>query len=182
MGVNQAQIDFLDLFLLDCLLNDSPRIGDDECQRLDDNYKDVVASGRWQELSLCRGGQRVPVGPAARELLEQLQPLAELLDSWGESDTYCAALATQRDKLQGDDWSVPSAQVLDAMSGAGLGHRDWVMDISRQHQQTLRNEGLASDVLADYQAMTENSLAEQKTQEEADTRPFSEFLEEYLRA
>ncbi|KPQ27306.1 MAG: glutamate--cysteine ligase [Marinobacter excellens HL-55] len=182
VGVNQAQIDFLDLFLLDCLLTDSPRIGDDECQRLDDNYKDVVASGRWQELSLCQGGQRVPVGPAARELLERLQPLAELLDSWGESDTYCAALATQCDKLKGADWSVPSAQVLDAMSSAGLGHRDWITEISRQHQKNLRNEGLASDVLADYQAMTENSLAEQKKQEEADTRPFSEFLEEYLRA
>ncbi|MBE0486530.1 glutamate--cysteine ligase [Marinobacter sp.] len=182
VGVNRAQIDFLDLFLLDCLLTDSPRIGDEECQRLDDNYKDVVASGRWQELHLCKGGERMPVGPAARELLDHLQPLAELLDGWGQDNTYRSALAAQREKLQGNDWSVPSARVLDAMNGAGLGHRDWVLEISRQHQAALNKEALAPQVLADYQAMTERSLAEQKAQEEADTGSFGEFLEQYLRA
>lgn len=182
VGVNREQIDFLDLFLLDCLLTDSPRIGDEECQRLDDNYKDVVASGRWQELSLCKGGQRVSVGPAAHELLDRLEPLAELLDRWGQDDTYGSALAAQRDKLQGQEWSVPSARVLASMEDSGLGHRDWVLALSRQHQQALRSEALAPDVLADYQAMTRDSLAGQAAQEQADKRPFSEFLEEYLRS
>jgi len=183
VGVNQAQVDFLDLFLLDCLLTDSPRIGDEECERLDDNYKDVVASGRWQELALCRAnGERVPVGNAARELLDRLQPLAEQLDGWEQGETYRNALAAQRDKLQGSDWAVPSARVLDAMSASGLGHRDWTLEMSRQHQQTLRNETLAPDVLSAYQAMTRESLAEQQAMEAADTQPFSEFLEDYLKA
>lgn len=182
VGVNQAQIDFLDLFLLDCLLTDSPRIGDDECQRLDDNYKDVVASGRWQELGVCQGGRRVPVGNAARELLDRLQPLAELLDSWGQDETYRLALAAQREKLQGQEWSVPSARVLASMEASGLGHRDWVLALSRQHQETLRNEALAPDVLADYQRMSRESLAEQEAQEQSDNLPFATFLEQYLRS
>lgn len=82
VGVNEAQIDFLDLFLLDCLLSDSPRIGDEECERLDDNYKDVVSNGRYRELKLCRAGERTPVSEAATDILAQLEPLAELLDSW----------------------------------------------------------------------------------------------------
>lgn len=45
LGLNAPQVDFLDLFLLGCLLQDSPRIGDAECDRLDDNYKDVVNEG-----------------------------------------------------------------------------------------------------------------------------------------
>jgi len=182
VGVNRAQIDFLDLFLLDCLLTDSPRIGDDECQRLDDNYKDVVASGRWQELGVCQGGQRVPVGDAARELLDCLQPLADLLDSWGKDETYRSALAAQREKLQGQEWSVPSARVLASMEASGLGHRDWVLALSRQHQETLRSEPLAPDVLADYQRMSRESLAEQDAQEQSDKLPFATFLEEYLRS
>jgi glutamate--cysteine ligase len=142
-----------------------------------------VASGRWQELALCRAnGERVPVGNAARELLDRLQPLAEQLDGWEQGETYRNALAAQRDKLQGSDWAVPSARVLDAMSASGLGHRDWTLEMSRQHQQTLRNETLAPDVLSAYQAMTRESLAEQQAMEAADTQPFSEFLADYLKA
>ncbi|MGC8119947.1 glutamate--cysteine ligase [Marinobacter sp. VGCF2001] len=182
VGVNREQIDFLDLFLLDCLLSESPRIEDDECERLDDNYKDVVARGRLPSLSLCRGGRREPVGAAAVELLERLQPLAELLDGWNQADTYGAALAAQREKLQGSDWSVPSARVLEAMGSSGLGHRDWVMEMSRQHQQTLRSEPLETGLQAEFQAMSAQSLAEQKAQEAADKESFPEFLAAYLKS
>ncbi|HLV78135.1 MAG TPA: glutamate--cysteine ligase, partial [Marinobacter sp.] len=181
IGINKAQIDFLDLILLDCLLSDSPRIGDVECERLDDNYKDVVASGRLHELTLCRGnGLRVPVGEAARELLDRLQPLAELLDGWCRGTGYGEALSAQRAKLEGSDWSVPSARVLEAMSASGLGHRDWTMEISLKHQQTLRAEVMAPEVVTAYEDMARASLAEQKEMEAADPRPFSEFLAEYL--
>ncbi|MBY6032962.1 glutamate--cysteine ligase [Marinobacter daepoensis] len=182
IGVNREQIDFLDLFLLDCLLSDSPRIGDDECERLDDNFKDVVAHGRLPSLSLCRGGRREPVGSAAQELLDRLQPLAELLDQWSGAGAYTSALSAQRAKLEGEDWSVPSVRVLEAMTSSGLGHRDWVMSISRKHQETLRSETMAADVLADYRDMGLASLDEQKAHEAADRQSFPEFLENYLKA
>lgn len=182
-GVNEKQIDFLDLFLLDCLLSDSARIGDDECERLDDNYKDVVAQGRNRELSLCQGGARVPVGDAAQVVFDQLEPLADLLDSWNGSDTYRSALAAQRRKLpEVGPWSVPSAQVVDAMRESGLGHREWVMEQSRQHQRVLREEGLAPDVQDAFEAMSRQSLADQAEMEAAEQPSFGEFLEQYLKA
>ena len=181
VGVSEAQIDFLDLFLLDCLLSDSPRIGDAECERLDDNYKDVVARGRYRELTLCRGGQRTPVPEAAAGLLEQLGPLAELLDGWQGNDTYRKALAAQREAMSGEG-AVPSARVLDAMRSSGLGHREWGMEVARQHQQTLRQEGLGADVRKAFDDMTAESLAEQAQMERADTLPFGEFLAQYLRS
>jgi glutamate--cysteine ligase len=182
VGVSREQMNFLDLFLLDCLLQDSPRISDAECDRLDDNYKEVVARGRWQELTLCRAGSRVAMADAAEALFDQLAPLAQLLDGWNANQDYAEALACQRAKLQGSDWSVPSARVLEAMSASGLGHRDWVMSMSREHQQQLRREDLAPEVLADYHAMASNSLAEQRAMEAAETQPFAEFLADYLKA
>lgn len=181
VGVNEAQIDFLDLFLLDCLLSASPRIGDAECERLDDNYKDVVARGRYRELTLCRGGQRTPVPEAATGLLEQLEPLAELLDGWQGGDTYRKALATQREVMSGEG-AAPSARVLDAMRSSGLGHREWGMEMARQHQQTLRQEGLDADVRKAFETMTADSLSDQQQMERADTLAFGEFLEHYLRS
>ncbi|KAA1172364.1 glutamate--cysteine ligase [Marinobacter salinexigens] len=183
VGVNESQIDFLDLFLLDCLLSDSPRIGDAECERMDDNYDDVVAHGRDRTLTLCRAGERLAVGQAASELLDRLEPLAEKLDSWTGSQTYRSALKAQRDKVpETGIWSVPSAQVVTAMEASGMGHREWVLEMSRRHQQTLRDEALEPDVRAAFEAMTESSLTEQKQLEESDTQPFGEFLEQYLKS
>ncbi len=168
--------------MLDCLLSESPVIGKDECDRLDDGYKDVVAQGRWQDLTLCQGGARVAVGPAAKELLSRLQPLAELLDSWQGGETYQTALSAQQAKIEGDDWSVPSARVMEAMSASGLGHRDWVLSVSKQHKQTLTEKPLSADTLARFEAMSRDSKAEQAAMEAADTQSFAEFLDDYLKS
>ncbi|EMP54095.1 glutamate--cysteine ligase [Marinobacter santoriniensis NKSG1] len=179
VGVNREQIDFLDLFLLDCLLSESPRIGDDECERLDDNYKDVVSRGRDADLTLCCGGERASAMTLAREILDRLAPLAEQLDGWCGDDRYTQALESQRRSLAE---GVPSWRVLEAMRSSGLGHRDWVMDISRRHQQILREESLAPDVLASFEEMSRLSLSEQADIEAADTVPFERFLAHYLRS
>jgi glutamate--cysteine ligase len=179
VGVNREQIDFLDLFLLDCLLSESPRIGDAECERLDDNYKDVVSRGRDADLTLCCGGERANVMTLASDILDRLAPLAEQLDGWSGDGRYARALESQRRSLAE---GVPSRRVLDAMRSSGLGHRDWVMDISRRHQQTLREESLAPDVLASFEDMSRVSLSEQADIEAADTVPFERFLAHYLRS
>ncbi|KPP99323.1 glutamate--cysteine ligase [Marinobacter sp. HL-58] len=181
VGVNESQIDFLDLFLLDCLLSDSPRIDDDECERLDDNFQDVVARGRNPELRLCRAGEPIAVGDAARALLDRLEPLAEQLDGWNGDDAYRRSLGDQRAKLD-DPLQVPSARVLDAMESSGMGHREWGLEISRRHQQTLRGEGLPDEVMAAFEKMSRDSLAEQAAMEQSDNQPFAEFLEQYLRS
>ncbi|MGM0767876.1 MAG: glutamate--cysteine ligase [Pseudomonadota bacterium] len=181
VGVSATQIDFLDLFLLDCLLSDSPRIGDAECERLDDNYKDVVAHGRNLGQTLCQGGRTVSVGEAANALLAGLEPLAERLDHWGGGDTYRQALRAQREKLDSPQL-IPSARVTQAMSEAGLGHRDWVQAMSLQHQQTLRDEAFSQTSLADFEQLSDTSLAEQTAMEAADTQPFGDFLSEYLKS
>ncbi|MDI9246469.1 glutamate--cysteine ligase [Marinobacter sp. CHS3-4] len=178
-GVNESQIDFLDLFLMDCLLSDSPRIDDAECDRLDDNYQDVVAWGRDPSLTLCRRSERVGVGLAASALMDDLEPLAEQLDSLCGSDTYRRALKTQRDKLT-NPTLVPSARVLSDMETAGLGHREWGLSVAAQHQQALRKEGLSQHMMASFKAMSEDSLKEQAEMEKADNQPFDEFLAKYL--
>ena len=181
VGVNQSQIDFLDLFLLDCLLEDSPRIDDPECDRLDDNYQDVVARGREPGLTLCRSGSRVGAGAAASALMDNLEPLAEHLDALSGGETYRHALNSQREKLA-DPLQIPSARVIADMQARGTGHREWGLEMARQQQQTLRSESLSGQTLVDFERMSADSLAEQAAMEAADNQPFSEFLEQYLQS
>jgi len=181
VGVNEAQVDFLDLFLLDCLLSESPQIDDAECQVLDDSFKDVVAKGRDQELTLCRDGEPTLIGEAAQAVLRQLEPLAEMLDGWNGGDVYRKALQAQRGILSGDN-QVPSARVIDSMRASGVGHRDWAMEMALRHQNTLRQEGMEAGVQAAFVAASKDSLAEQKQIEASDTLEFGDFLEQYLRS
>jgi len=77
---------------------------------------------------------------------------------------------------------LPSASVLQSMEETGLGHREWVMEMSRRHQQSLREQSLTPDVAADFERMSRESLAEQREIEADSTQPFAQFLEEYLRS
>ncbi|MDV2078372.1 glutamate--cysteine ligase [Marinobacter xestospongiae] len=179
LGVSAGQLDFLDLFLLDCLLSDSGWIDDDECVHLDDNYKDVVSRGRDQNLNLACRNQPMPLMDAARRLVDGLAPLAEQLDQWQGGDRYRRALAEQADKLT-DTGRLPSARVLAAMREEGLGHRDWVMAMSQRHQAAFRSQALAPATQQAYERMTEASLAEQAAIEAAETQSFEDYLADYL--
>ncbi|MFC4260657.1 glutamate--cysteine ligase [Marinobacter lacisalsi] len=179
LGLNAPQVDFLDLFLLGCLLRDSPRIGDEECERLDDNYKDVINEGRNPELRLTRCDQTTPVMDAAREALDGLGELAEQLDHWQGGTRYREALAVQRDKVE-DPALLPSARVVAAMEETGRGHRDWTLALSREHQKALQDAVPDERVRADFERMTRESLEEQRAMEEADKASFAQFLENYL--
>jgi glutamate--cysteine ligase len=178
VGITAPQVDFLDLFLLDCLLQDSPRIGDDECARLDNNFKDIVARGRGRDLALQLGNRSVNAGETALELLESLQPLAEQLDGWNGDTTYVQALAEQRHKFEGS-WCLPSQQVLDAMVSSGLGHRDWALEMSLQHKQSLLAQPLSDAVQQQYTAFSLESLQQQQQIEAADTLSFADYLRQY---
>lgn len=181
IGVNVAQIDFLDLFLLDCLLSDSPKISDRECTILDHNFRDVVSQGRDPELQLDRHDASLRLSDYGRRLCDRLAPLAELLDVHNGGDRYREALACQQRKLE-DVGETPSAQVLAAMAGQGSGFLDWNLDLARSQQQALRNAGLSESVLTAERAAVEQSLAEAAELEAADDQPFEDFLADYSRA
>ncbi|WP_339806648.1 glutamate--cysteine ligase [uncultured Marinobacter sp.] len=181
VGLTAPQIDFLDLFLLGCLLHDSPRIGDLECNRLDDNYKDVVDRGRASDLMLEWGGASVALSDAARQVVDDLAPLAELLDSWQQGNRYGNALAVQQEKLANPEL-LPSQRVMDAMSATGQGHREWTLELSRQHQQSLRAAAPGATSLAAFEQMSRDSLAEQARMEAEPQPEFGVFLEDYLKA
>lgn len=179
LGISAEQADFLDLFLFDCLLSESTRIGDNECARVDNSYKDVVENGRQADLTLCFDQKTTPVMDAASSFLDRLEPLALQLDTLSGGSTYQQALAAQRHKLT-DAGHLPAAQVLNAMRESGMGHNEWTLAQSRKHQAHLRQTGLPPEKAAAYEKMAQQSLAEQEKLEAADDLSFSDFLRSYL--
>ncbi|WP_097462072.1 glutamate--cysteine ligase [Mangrovitalea sediminis] len=178
VGVNAAQIDFLDLFLLDCLMHDSPVIDDEECYHVDLNYKDVVARGRDPRITLYTPDGAVRLQDLGMQLLDGMESLAETLDGQDGGRRYRDALGVQRAKLS-DISHTPAARVLAEMRQAGQGHVDWTLSLSAEHQRRLREQGLAADTLKRFEQSARQSIADQKAMEAADTQEFSEFLARY---
>ena len=57
-----------------------------------------------------------------------------------------------------------------------------MLELSRQHQQTLRRDPLAPEVQQQFEQMARDSLAEQARLEAEDDTPFEQFLADYLRS
>ena len=177
-GIDAAQIDFLDVFLLDSLLRESPVIDDEECSHLDGNYRDVVNRGRDPRLSLYTQDGSLRLQAFGEQLLEGMGEVAARLDELNGGDRYMQALATQWEKLQSIA-SVPSARVLDAMREQNQGHVEWTLAMSQRHQAQFREHGLGADLQRAMTAAAGQSLEDQAAMEAADTLSFGEYLARY---
>ena len=94
VGVNQNKLRFLEAFLALCLLKDSPPIDDSEQGRLDANHVTVARRGREPGLTLWRDGRDVALQGWARELLDSMAGICEILDRGDATRPYTQALAT----------------------------------------------------------------------------------------
>src|SRR5579862_5945570 len=96
VGVNQNKLRFLEAFLVLCLLSQSEAIGREEQTVLDGNHILVARRGREPGLTLLRDGRDYPMSTWARELLDAMEGICEILDRGDASRPYSAALADQR--------------------------------------------------------------------------------------
>src|SRR6202023_1088606 len=88
VGVNQNKLRFLEAFLALCLLRESAPIGDSEQAALDKNHVTVARRGREPGLSLWREGNSVALREWARELLDSMAGICEILDRGDTARPY----------------------------------------------------------------------------------------------
>src|SRR3954470_2196513 len=92
IGIKAQTMRFLDVFLLHCLLADSPPDTPAEIAALGRNQHKTAAFGREPGLQLERDGREVPLTQWGGELLAQFAPIAARLDAVHGSTDYTDAL------------------------------------------------------------------------------------------
>ena len=177
LGLDLAQARFIDAFLLFCALEDSPLLEGGECRSCTDNFLKVVKEGRRPGLHLQRGGRPVELKTWASELLEQIRPLAELLDRSQGGAAHGEALAIQQAKVADADLT-PSAQVLAALR-QGTSFADFALQQSRRHAEYLRSRPLDAEQQAAFEQAAQRSLAEQAELEDQPQGDFDAFVAAY---
>ncbi len=181
VAITAATMRFLDVFLLHCLLAESPPDTPDEIAAIQRNQQRVATRGREPGLKLGRGSQEVSLFEWGGQLLVECEPLAAALDvAHGGGTAHRVALAAAVAALKQPD-STPSARVLEVTAREyGKSYVRFVLALSHLHARHLRALPLSADVGAKFARLAEESLAAQRRIEAADTVPFETFRQRYL--
>jgi len=180
VGIAAPTLRFLDVFLLHCLLQDSPPDTPDEIAALGRNQHRTAAFGREPGLRLERGGREVTLVEWAEQLLDECGPIAAALDAAQGCGDYSGALAAAHQGLA-DMASLPSARVLATMkSDFDSSYTGFIRAQSAQTQQHLLALPWAPGQQAGFEAMAHASLEQRCAIEAADTVDFETFRKAYL--
>src|SRR6476660_184196 len=102
-GIRAQTIRFLDVFLLHCLLSDSPDDTPQEIAALGRNQHRTAAFGRDPALMLERDGREVKLSEWGAEVVAQCAPIAALLESVHDTSDYSDAVRAAEALLQNPD-------------------------------------------------------------------------------
>lgn len=178
LGIDAQQIQFLDSFLLYCLLSDSPQCNQREFFEVADNVASVVAQGRDPYLVLSLAGEEVRLRQWATELVNDINHSAVLLDNVHQQNDYTASVAAQMAKVE-DAELTPSAQILTIMRDRQMSFYDFAMAQSQAHKLHFNDSALDDETLTLMQETSVKSVIKQKEVEAADRIDFDQFLEQW---
>ena len=180
VGIEARTMKFLDVFLLHCLLSDSPPDTPAEIESLARNQHRTAARGREPGLMLERRGDTIALAEWGREILAGCAPIAEALDRVHGGDAYRAALAEAGASFAAPD-TLPSARVLAEMKAQYEGvYTRFVHARSVDTRKHILALPWPADLAARYEKMAADSVAAQKRIEESDTMPFEVFRQQYV--
>ena len=180
VGIRPDTMRVLDIFLLHCLLSDSPPDTPEEIAAVKHNQHLAAERGREPDLRLVRDGEQVALVDWGIEILHRCKPIAQRLDQAMGGSDYVRALAHAGEVLRQPD-KTPSARVLAELTQ--LHGNDYIaFATARSHtaREMLLSSPWSQAQEERYCAMARDSLARQRAIEAADTLTFEEWRVRYM--
>ncbi|MGQ0430561.1 MAG: glutamate--cysteine ligase [Gammaproteobacteria bacterium] len=180
VGVNRNKLCFLEAFAALCLLRGSEPLAAEQSASFESNHVLVASRGREPALVLRNERAPLPLAEWARQLLDEMQGICELLDGTDAAKPYTTALALQRAKLD-DPAQLPSSRLLAEMELEQVSFFELALSMSRMHRDYFRdlyppNQGRLHELATE----AADSLEQQRAVEAADTLPFADFVARYF--
>ncbi|MGO1400058.1 MAG: glutamate--cysteine ligase [Moraxellaceae bacterium] len=177
VGIRLSSACFLEVMALYCLLNDSPDLLPEEDEALAINLERVVNEGRSEGLHIINNCEEQTLESWMLAHMDNMQPLAAMLDVHYGGNDYRAAVALMRGKA-GHPESTISAQVnADSERLGSLWQLGFTL--AEQHRDSLLEQTLSPNTQAKYEVLAEKSILQQAEIEEKDTEDFIDFLQQY---
>jgi glutamate--cysteine ligase len=179
LGINEQQLRFLEVFMIFCLLQESPPIGAGEHSENDHNLIETAHHGRMPGFELLRQGKRIRLSEWSMELFAAMEGVCEVLDGGANGD-YRKALEEQRKSVEDPDLT-PSSRMLADMRSRGEGFYHFSKFKSQQHHEYFNHLLVDDRVMQEFARSSEQSLHQQQAIEAQEQQPFGQFLEAYFR-
>ncbi|MCW8972328.1 MAG: glutamate--cysteine ligase, partial [Gammaproteobacteria bacterium] len=179
LGINEAQLYFIEALFLYCLLSDSPPITPQERVEIDQNEMLAAHRGREPGLELKRCGKSITLRQWAVEICEGMEAVCDLLDSNTTKRPYHQALARQRRAVENPDLT-PSARMLAEMRSGKESFFEFARRKSLEHQWYFAELPIDAEREQMLAEMAERSLRKQAEIESADDLRFDEYLQQYF--
>ena len=179
VGISQTQIDFLDIFLLFCLLQESKNLSERENAENDENFRRVVNYGRKPNLSLLMCNRSVDLKMVAHDIFSQMKPIADLMNKVNDTDAYSVAL-DELSKMVDDPNQTYSGQFIANLQASGKGYFGYTMELSNQHRQSFLNKEYDTVAQQLLEQEAQQSIQKQQQIENNDKVSFEQYLEQYF--
>ncbi len=181
VGIDDTQMNFIDTFLLLCLLSPSAPDSPAEFERVGANQQAVVEQGRDPSLKLkATDDADLNLAQWGEHLLDQCAPIAHLLDQNVADNRYVRSLSQQRQRLRDPDLT-PSAQVLATMREQNIPFFRFSMNQGLEQKAHFGKLPLSAQEKAFFELSVADSITAQQKIEAADELDYESFLREYLK-
>jgi len=181
VGVSSQTSRFIDVFLLYCLLADSPDDTIESIAHNNGNQLAVAERGRAPGLMLHDDdGNPALLTATGAQLISVMEPIALAMDDANQTGDYTAALKKASACLE-DPNLTPSAQVLSAMARDwGNSYSKFALHQSEKHRNHHRGAEISEQRIKAHQELVAQSLQDQLKIEASDEVDFETYRQQYI--
>lgn len=167
IGLDLDQLEFLHVFLVYCLFKSSPKIEACEHCVITGNQNKVSIYGRKPELTLIREGKEIDMKIWGREMIEEMLPIAKLLNKNSKDKNHQNSLLAQLEKLD-NPYLTPSARIISKLQKHKQSFLKYGLELAKNHRQYFKKQKLDSETEKELKKIAADSLLAQKRQEMID--------------
>lgn len=179
IGVDIAQLFFVEAFLIFCLLEHSPPLTTAELRNIEYNELTVALRGRTPGLELIVNGSKRPIRAWSLEICERMHAICEALDANETGSPYRDALKQQIDAIRHPD-TLPSARILDTLRDDKLQFHSYAMELSTRYAADFRAQPPATELADRFTALAAESHAEQAALEAEHGESLEDYITRYI--
>lgn len=179
VGIDADQMRFIDLFLLYCLLENSPELSWDEQIDTERLVSEVVKRGRKPGLELTDKSGLATVAERLEFLFNELEGIAQALDESSEVPLYQQSLAALRPAITDPEQTLSGKLIAMYRRLMAKGESPG-MSLAEMHRTELMQGELEFYSQQDFEHWCQESLAAKATLEAATEGDFADFLADYF--
>jgi glutamate--cysteine ligase len=178
-GIDADTMRLIDLFLIACLIDDSPLCDEEGQRRNRENLQRVVSHGRDPALTLLsHSGEEVTLAELATPILDRMTEIASWFDGDSKDRIYEDVVRDTRQRVS-DPSKTLSARMLKEMDASGLSFWQLANRYSRQWHAEHLATPIEPSALAQLADEAASSVVRQQQLESQESLSFEDYLAQF---